>query len=85
MPTAAYTAVSTGVALADPGAAIKDLLKQFKAMPLEEVSVATALDIDTTRQILGHLATAGLVEVRPSRKYPGEDIAVGTDKLFREG
>jgi DNA-binding IclR family transcriptional regulator len=62
---------------------ITGFLKKFKAAPIEEISVATALDVPTTRELLDELATGGFVELRPSNKYPGEQIAVGTDKLLR--
>jgi DNA-binding IclR family transcriptional regulator len=61
---------------------IRGFLKKFKAAPVEEISVATALDVDTTRHLLNQLADEGLVELRPSKKYPSEEIAVGTAKLL---
>jgi hypothetical protein len=62
---------------------IEGSLKKVKAAPVEEISVATALDLETALRLLQKMANEGLVALQPSRKYPQEEIAVGTDKLLR--
>ena len=61
---------------------IEGFLKKVKAAPVEEISVATALDLERAHELLQKMAGEGLVYLQPSRKYDGAKIAVGTNKLF---
>jgi len=62
---------------------IEGFLKKVKAAPIEEISVATATDTETTNELLQVMAADGLVDLKPSRRYRGQRIAISTNKLLR--
>lgn len=64
---------------------IEGFLRKVKAAPIEEISVAASLDVERADELLREMADEGLVDLQPSRRYRGSKIAVGTDKLLRNG
>jgi DNA-binding IclR family transcriptional regulator len=61
---------------------IEGFLKKVKAAPVEEISVAASLDVEKAEALLQKMVAEGLVDLRPSRRYDGAMIAVGTNKLL---
>jgi RIO-like serine/threonine protein kinase len=61
---------------------IEGFLKKVKAAPVEEISVVASLDVEKAEALLQEMAAEGLVDLRPSRRYDGAKIAVGTNKLL---